>query len=1293
MQFIEILFPCLTRLKRFLPVFGLSLFIATHMELNGQQEITNGGNHDGSITLNETDLLTFSASENDKIFIRAAQLSGGNSFSPRVRIINEANELVGFSNGSSNSTTSQASIDFIAASTGDFTIQVDSGIAEGTGTYRLYFVNVAGAPSIPGGDHGGNLVEEANNDGSTSVGDPDPWTFTANSGDRVTLNIRQLSGGTSYSPELRVYDASGNLVGYSFSSESSSTSETELKFITTTSDDFLVLVESGITEGSGTYRLTYDLEEGPFTYPATSGESLTNGIRAEGSIASLETDTWTFPALAGERIIVRLAETDNGTGFHPRLELFAPDATSVVADEAPADGWVEATAEMDGTYFVTIRDIDTGASDEADDTGSYRVEAVIIPDIISISDGDEGGTLENGLQYNGIIDIGDIDTWTIEADAGDTITASLGETDNGTGLTPYLAIYGSDGFRLNSDSAPKDGRVSVVATVTGTYFVQVADFDTGAGDENDDTGSYVIESVVLPGEFQFTEGDEGGALANGLPSEGTITIGDLDIWTIEANQGDTITIRLGETDNGTGFTPLLALIAPNGELLDSNGNTVSGWATAIAPTTGTYFVSVSDRDTGSGNENDDTGSYRLEPIVIPGVFQVSGADDGGPITKGFLHEGTIVVGDIDTWTLEANEGDAIIARIGEIDNGSGFSPYLELRGPDGLLIDSDFGSEDNWVEAYASATGTHYLQIVDSGVGVAGEANDTGSYRLEALTVPGSFEVSVIDEGGVLENGIPQDGNITVGDIDSWTIEAVAGNRILARVGETDNGSGLSPYIRLLGPDGLILSESSRSTDSVASATAESSGTYTIQIADGTNGSETGSYRLETIVAGEPFSVSALDHGGELNTGESVQGSLVLGDLDPWSFEAFEGDIIFLEMTSSVEERPVFAVYDPSGAGIISGERISSTLSNAQLLIENTGTHTVVALGERSGDTGDYELAYTRYPGGFSFAEGDPSGWGGWSGEGALWQVGDPTVENGPPAFDGSPLAGTLLAEDYFTNADARLMSPWFPIPENSEPTMTYQEWYDTGSFADAGIVQVRKEGEDWVDISTTRVSGSGTEWAKKEVSLASYAGETIQIAFRFTSNASAAEKAGWFVDDVQINVPLSTMITAVDELSPEDVYVEWSGTSVGGSITGFDIYVREDNGPWELWIEDTTDRSAVRRGRANTRLGFFAAGRDTTGDFVQPPESNTPAQVETFVIRPVKFANLSFLVGPDAIDASFLLVDGYPADAWEIERAPSVKGPWSNVQVLFLDENGQGLFQDEDAPANSYFYRATRLD
>jgi hypothetical protein len=156
-----------------LGAFCVFLTLTLSITLLAQGDLTNGGNHDGSITLDDQDIWAFSANEGDKIFVRAAQLSGGKSFAPRLRIYNEDGAQVGFSTGGASSNNSEGSVDYVASSSGDFTVAIDSGLADGTGTYRLYFLNIAESFIIPGGDHGGELTSGVNRDGSISVGDLD----------------------------------------------------------------------------------------------------------------------------------------------------------------------------------------------------------------------------------------------------------------------------------------------------------------------------------------------------------------------------------------------------------------------------------------------------------------------------------------------------------------------------------------------------------------------------------------------------------------------------------------------------------------------------------------------------------------------------------------------------------------------------------------------------------------------------------------------------------------------------------------------------------------------------------------------------------------------------------------------------------------------------------------------------------------------------------------------------------------------------------------------------------------
>ncbi|MCB1122571.1 MAG: hypothetical protein KJT03_13540, partial [Verrucomicrobiae bacterium] len=933
--------------------------------------------------------------------VRTGQLSGGTGFSPRIRILDDGGSQVGFATGAASSNTSMAAVELILPSTGDYTVEVDSALSGGTGTYRLHFFDLATSFTIPGGDHGGELTSGESRDGSITLGDLDIWTFQAAMSDRITVNVRQLSGGTTFAPKVRIYQAN-TLVGYAFDPAAITASEPEVALLAPGAGEFIAVVESGLEEGTGTYRMTFTLESGPFTYPTVAGEAMDNGAVNDGSISiPNEIDTWTFPVSAGDSVLVRLGETDNGTGLAPYLELFAPDGTSLMTDTAAADAWVETTAEVNGIYYVQVGDTDTGTNDLNDDTGSYRLEAIVLPESYEVSAGDEGGELTNGGLHEGTIHTGDIDTWTIQAEAGNTIQVRLGELDNGTGLYPHLALRAGDGTLLSSDSAAADGWVGTVATVAGNYFVQVTDWDTGTNDENDDTGSYKLEAVVTPGTFLVSPGDEGGELTLGELHEGAIHVGDLDTWTLQAEAGNTIIVRLGETDNGTGLYPYMELRGPDGALLDFDTSPADCWITLEAPATGTYFVQIADYDTGTNDENDDTGSYRLEAFVLPGDFNVSVADEGGAVIKGKLHEGVIHVGDMDVWTVQAEAGNTVLARVGETDNGTGLNPYVELRGTDGGLLDSDTSITEGWVTTVADETGTYFVLIADYDTGTNDDNDDTGSYRLEVTVLPGNFEVSIGDEGGTLVNGSNYEGTIHVGDVDTWTLEANAGNTIMARVGEVDNGTGLNPYVSLSGPDGMLLVDNTNASDAAVTTVANATGTYYIQIADADTGTndendDTGSYRLESVVASNPISVSDGDEGGPLSNLAVNEGMLSLGDIDPWTFEAIDGDRIRLQLVTE-GAYPLIKVYSPSGAEVASGQSNAAARTvNLEFLTENSGQFTVVVQSLLAGGMGAYDLTYQRYNGSFTIPEEDPSGWGGWTATGAVWQIGQPVAENGP---------------------------------------------------------------------------------------------------------------------------------------------------------------------------------------------------------------------------------------------------------------------------------------------------------
>ena len=96
-------------------------------------------------------------------------------------------------------------------------------------------------------------------------------------------------------------------------------------------------------------------------------------------------------------------------------------------------------------------------------------------------------------------------------------------------------------------------------------------------------------------------------MTSGTTYLGTITTGDLDVYTFTASAGDNIVAFLGEVVSGSALNPWIRLIGPTGTVLNSISGTSTAQISRIVPTTGNYTILVSD---GSGGYSG-TGAYQL----------------------------------------------------------------------------------------------------------------------------------------------------------------------------------------------------------------------------------------------------------------------------------------------------------------------------------------------------------------------------------------------------------------------------------------------------------------------------------------------------------------------------------------------------------------------------------------------------------------------------------------------------------------------------------------------------------
>ena len=87
----------------------------------------------------------------------------------------------------------------------------------------------------------------------------------------------------------------------------------------------------------------------------------------------------------------------------------------------------------------------------------------------------------------------------------------------------------------------------------------------------------------------------------------------------------------------------------------------------------------------------------------------------------------------------------------------------------------------------------------------------------------------------------------------------------------------------------------------------------------------------------------------------------------------------------------------------------------------------------------------------------------------------------------------------------------------NQFPRLRFWHWFN---FENAiGFVEIStNNGTNWNQISPTYENiTSGGVWSRPSIDLSAFAGESVQIAFHFTSGGCCGNAQGWYVDDVAV--------------------------------------------------------------------------------------------------------------------------------------------------------------------------------
>lgn len=247
-------------------------------------------------------------------------------------------------------------------------------------------------------------------------------------------------------------------------------------------------------------------------------------------------------------------------------------------------------------------------------------------------------------------------------------------------------------------------------------------------------------------------------------------------------------------------------------------------------------------------------------------------------------------------------------------------------------------------------------EVVGIGLGVSPEA-DWPSYEPIFLDMFASLEIFPPEEPEPVERGTIQpgetvEGTLSLGGVDIWNFDAQKGQYVTIRLDAADPYV-LDTYLELYDAGGFWLADdddSGMDTNSViAGFLIADSGTYYIH-ASAYDGE--GDYTLTLEIAEEPSG------GGEIEYGETAQGTLALGDRHEWTFDGEKGDVVTIAMNAGGDQDTFLELYGPDDVFLTddddSGEDYNALIEYYEL--PSDGTYRIVACGGLFGVEGAYEL-------------------------------------------------------------------------------------------------------------------------------------------------------------------------------------------------------------------------------------------------------------------------------------------------------------------------------------------------
>ena len=762
------------------------------------------------------------------------------------------------------------------------------------------------------------------------------WSFSANADQMLEFSV--IAIGDASDPHIVLLDRNGSVLA---ENDQNSTKTNALSYRFTDPGTYTLAVELG---QKGRYTLWIqslpDIDE--HVPVLVAGQALAYGKTAEGEIIqSGDVPLYVFQGNEGDVIAVRVRGISGD--LQPEITLTSVNGDELTASTSTSDPAMAELPEYslpdDGLYQLRI-DHSIGT------TGRY---------VISLDLEESAGlrTVSGGLletQQIAALGAGNTSTqrWLFTGHSGERVTVRA-ELLSSSSLTPFTLQLADS---LGNAFVQREAQLGRSALVLDNILLPR-------------TGIY--QAVVSGGQresgfYRLTLGRD----PSGIPSRerairygqtlGHVLTGEnfLDVWTFAGSQGDTITLS-ARSVRGDEALINMQLRSQDGQVLLTAAATDTAHGAraehVTLPENGHYSILIGNPDSQFDGETAYELTVQLEKTQAHSM--------GTVISYGQAASGTFFVDDtVDTWLFEGQQGDTVTATA------AGLYPGLM---PSLSVLSTDWRAASQYGQAVVLAT----AQAVDQEPAQITLALPyDGPYAVtvsDPLFVGGNYQLSVTARtvSPMTTNPIRPDqtrnGQIGTSDLtDAWTFTGNPKDVVSVTV-KPESRSLLAPEVRLLAPDGTLLTQADANAGAAAQIEAYSlpfGGQYTVVVtrALGVDGHTEGRYALDLqqIVA-DSDAVQSTAY-GRIERG----GLDAANPVDRWAFVGSQGDTVHLHVdTTSGDLDPVLRLVDVNGQLLASaddGQDLNAELI-APLPVDGSYTVEVMRYDGLGGTTkGNYAL-------------------------------------------------------------------------------------------------------------------------------------------------------------------------------------------------------------------------------------------------------------------------------------------------------------------------------------------------